>query len=53
MRGCKKKIHRWLNAHGYKAGEEDGIFGDKTRTSVIEFQSGEIIVVNGIASSRT
>ncbi len=47
------KIQHWLNDHGYKAGEEDGIFGDKTRDAVIEFQSAKKIVTDGIAGSQT
>jgi len=48
-----KKIQRWLNRHGYKAGEEDGVFGEKTREAVIEFQSAKKIVTDGIAGSQT
>jgi N-acetylmuramoyl-L-alanine amidase len=48
-----KKIQHWLNAHGYKTGQEDGTFGEKTREAVIEFQSVEKIKTDGIAGSQT
>jgi peptidoglycan hydrolase-like protein with peptidoglycan-binding domain len=48
-----KKIQHWLNDHGYKAGVEDGIFGDKTRAAVIQFQSAKKIVTNGIVNPQT
>ncbi len=48
-----KNIQHWLNAHGYKAGEEDGIFGEKTREAVIQFQSAKKIKTDGIAGSQT
>ncbi|MCZ3365709.1 MULTISPECIES: peptidoglycan-binding domain-containing protein [Methanobacterium] len=48
-----KDIQHWLNAHGYKAGEEDGIFGEKTRDAVIQFQSAKKIVTDGIIGSQT
>ncbi len=48
-----KKIQHWLNTHGYKAGEEDGVFGEKTREAVIQFQSAKKIKTDGIAGSQT
>lgn len=48
-----KKIQRWLNAHGYNAGDEDGVFGEKTQDAVIQFQSTKKIVTDGIAGSQT
>lgn len=48
-----KKIQHWLNTHGYKAGEEDGMFGEKTRDAVIELQSAKKIKTDGIAGSQT
>ena len=48
-----KKIQHWLNDHGYKAGEEDGIFGEKTRGAVIQFQSAKKIVTDGVVGSQT
>lgn len=48
-----RKIQNWLNDHGYKAGEEDGIFGEKTRAAVIQFQSAKKIVTDGVAGSQT
>jgi peptidoglycan hydrolase-like protein with peptidoglycan-binding domain len=48
-----EKIQNWLNSHGYKAGEEDGEFGEKTRNAVIEFQSTKNIKTDGIAGSQT
>ena len=48
-----KKIQRWLNDHGYNAGEEDGVFGEKTREAVIQFQSSKKIVTDGIVGSQT
>jgi len=48
-----KKVQHWLNEHGYKAGEEDGKFGNKTRSAVIQFQSATKIVTNGIVNPQT
>ena len=48
-----KNIQHWLNDHGFKAGQEDGIFGEKTREAVIQFQSSKKIVTDGIAGSQT
>ena len=48
-----KKIQRWLNDHGYNAGKEDGIFGDKTRSAVIQFQGEKDILTNGIVNHQT
>jgi peptidoglycan hydrolase-like protein with peptidoglycan-binding domain len=48
-----KMIQHWLNDHGYKAGEEDGVFGEKTREAVIEFQGKKEIVTDGIVGSQT
>lgn len=48
-----KEMQHWLNDHGYKAGEEDGIFGEKTKDAVIQFQSTEKIVTDGIIGSQT
>ncbi len=48
-----KEIQHWLNIHGYKAGKEDGVFGEKTREAVIQFQSAKKIVVDGVAGSQT
>jgi N-acetylmuramoyl-L-alanine amidase len=48
-----KKIQQWLNTHGYNAGEEDGVFGEKTREAVIQFQSAKKIKTDGIAGSQT
>ncbi|HEX3012800.1 MAG TPA: peptidoglycan-binding domain-containing protein [Methanobacterium sp.] len=48
-----KDIQHWLNDHGYNAGEEDGIFGEKTRGAVIQFQSAKKIVTDGIVGSQT
>ena len=48
-----KRIQHWLNVHGYKSGAEEGIFGEKTRDAVIEFQSAEKIKTDGIAGSQT
>ncbi|MGB9977652.1 peptidoglycan-binding domain-containing protein [Methanobacterium sp.] len=48
-----KDIQHWLNVHGYNAGEEDGIFGKKTREAVIQFQSSKKIVTDGVVGSQT
>lgn len=48
-----KKIQHWLNEHGYKAGKEDGIFGEKTRAAVIQFQSAKNILTNGRVNPQT
>lgn len=48
-----KKVQHWLNEHGYKAGEEDGIFGEKTRAAVIQFQGEKDILTNGIVTHQT
>ena len=48
-----KKIQQWLNTHGYKAGDEDGVFGEKTREAVIQFQSAIKIKTDGMAGSQT
>lgn len=48
-----KNVQHWLNTHGYKSGEEDGIFGEKTRGAVIQFQSAEKIITDGIVGSQT
>ena len=45
-----KKIQRRLNDHGYNEGKEDGIFGDKTRSAVIQFQGEKDILTNGIVN---
>ena len=47
-----KDIQHWLNDHGYNAGEEDGVFGEKTREAVIQFQSSKKIVTDGIVGSQ-
>lgn len=48
-----KKIQHWLNTHGYNAGKEDCVFGEKTREAVIQFQSAKKIKTDGIAGSQT
>ncbi|MGB9936340.1 MAG: peptidoglycan-binding domain-containing protein [Methanobacterium sp.] len=48
-----KTLQHWLNDHGYKAGDEDGFFGEKTKDAVIQFQSAEKIVTDGIIGSQT
>lgn len=48
-----KKLQHWLNEHGYNAGKEDGIFGEKTREAVIQFQSAEKIVNDGTVNPQT
>lgn len=48
-----KEMQHWLNDHGYKAGEEDGVFGEKTRDAVIQFQGANKIVTDGIIGSQT
>lgn len=48
-----KKVQHWLNEHGYNAGAEDGMFGEKTRDAVIQFQSATKIVTNGIVNPQT
>ncbi len=48
-----KGIQHWLNVNGYNAGEEDGIFGEKTRDAVIQFQSSKKIVTDGVVGSQT
>jgi len=48
-----KEIQHWLNDHGYKAGDEDGIFGETTREAVIQFQSAKKITVDGVVGSQT
>ena len=48
-----KKIQHWLNDHGYNAGKEDGLFGDKTRAAVIQFQGEKSILTNGIVNPQT
>lgn len=48
-----KKIQHWLNDHGYNAGKEDGMFGDKTRAAVIQFQGEKDILTNGIVNHQT
>ena len=48
-----KMMQQWLNNHGFKAGEEDGIFGEKTRDAVIEFQGRKKIVTDGMIGSQT
>ena len=48
-----KEVQHWLNAHGYSAGEEDGLFGEKTRDAVIQFQSSKKIVTDGVVGSQT
>jgi len=48
-----KEIQHWLNVRGYKAGEEDGVFGEKTRAAVIQFQSAKKIVTDGVVGSQT
>jgi len=48
-----KTLQQWLNNHGYKAGEEDGKFGEKTRDAVIEFQGEKQLVTDGIIGSQT
>lgn len=45
-----KELQRWLNDHGYSAGEEDGVFGDRTRAAVIQFQGEKDILTNGIVN---
>lgn len=48
-----KLLQYWLNAHGYNCGSEDGEFGEKTRGAVIQFQSTESIVADGIVGPQT
>lgn len=48
-----KRMQHWLNVHGYKAGEEDGFFGEKTRDAVIQFQGAKKIVTDGMIGSQT
>ena len=48
-----KKIQNWLNEHGYDSGPEDGIFGEKTRDAVIQFQSAVETNPDGVADERT
>ena len=53
--GCGKStiISIILNEHGYDSGPEDGIFGEKTRDAVIEFQSAVDTNPDGVADERT
>lgn len=48
-----RKIQHWLNDHGYNAGDEDGVFGDKTRMAVIQLQGAKKIVTDGVVGSQT
>ncbi len=48
-----KEVQHWLNDHGYKAGQEDGVFGEKTREAVVQFQSAKKIIVDGMVGSQT
>lgn len=48
-----KKMQTWLNEHDFKAGEEDGVFGEKTREAVIQFQGTKNIVTDGVIGSQT
>ncbi len=43
-----RALQHILNALGFSAGEEDGIFGEKTRAAVARFQEAKGISVDGI-----
>jgi N-acetylmuramoyl-L-alanine amidase len=42
-----------LNALGFDAGREDGIFGDETRGALVEFQAAAAIPADGICGQTT
>ena len=46
-------IQRRLNALGFDAGREDGIFGDDTTSALIEFQRNSGIAADGICGPDT
>ncbi len=48
-----KELQQWLNDHGYNAGKEDGIFGDRTRAAVIQFQGEKDILTTGTVNHQT
>jgi hypothetical protein len=48
-----KKLQQLLNALGFGAGPEDGIFGPKTRDAVIRYQRAYRLTADGIVGPRT
>lgn len=48
-----KNLQILLNAKGYKAGTEDGIFGAKTKAAVKAFQKAKSLEADGIAGKNT
>lgn len=48
-----KKIQRDLNKLGFKAGEEDGIFGKKTEDAVKKLQISQKLELDGLAGIQT
>ena len=47
-----KDLQRLLNSNGYKL-DEDGVFGNKTRDAVMDYQRKAGIAVDGVVGSQT
>lgn len=53
-RGTQVKVLQWLlNQNGYDAGTVDGIFGEKTRSSLCAYQKAKGLEVDGICGKNT
>jgi peptidoglycan hydrolase-like protein with peptidoglycan-binding domain len=55
--GCSgadvKRLQETLNSLGFKCGTADGIFGTKTKTAVMAFQSAYGLYADGIVGAKT
>jgi len=48
-----KDLQTYLNTHGYDVGTADGIFGNKTKSAVIAFQTANNLTPDGIVGPKT
>lgn len=48
-----KYLQKYLNAIGYDCGSPDGIFGNKSHNAVVNFQSNNKLVADGIVGKNT
>ena len=48
-----KAIQQLLNARGFLCGTADGIFGEKTKTAVLQYQKSMKITADGVVGKQT
>lgn len=48
-----KAIQQLLNARGFSCGTADGVFGDKTKNAVLQYQKSKKITADGVVGKQT